>query len=509
MLDQHKETPWLLCLEKVSRQFPGVLALDQVDFNLKPGEVHVLFGENGAGKSTLISIIAGALSATSGRMLYQGNPVTFRNVHNARSQGIHAVFQEFSLVPQFSVEQNLSLGTEKASYGLLKKRKGRQKARQILDRLGFDIDLDQKVAALSRAEQQMVEIAKVFSSDLSVLILDEPTASLTEKETDRLFALIEQAKQDNVGIIYITHRMGEIRRICDRITILRDGRHIKTVNTRDVTDKALVEMMTGRVIDKVFPKIRFNPDKTVLSMCSITNGDRSVRDVSLTVKKGEIVGLAGLVGSGKSRAMRACFGIDPLAQGKILFKGETVKRPSPSRMLRRGMFYVPPDRHNEGLVMMRSVRENITLPSLTLNHLSGYAGFLKRKEEGAMAINLSRKLNLAPMKPSRRVESFSGGNQQKALLSRVLTRDIDLYIFDEPTVGVDIGTRTAIYEFIKDLCEQGAAVVLISSDLPEILNLSRRCYVFYRGGIRAELEGNQINEQQILHHFFGRKANPS
>jgi ribose transport system ATP-binding protein len=509
MLDQLKENPYLLTLEKVSRQFPGVLALDRVDFDLKPGEVHVLFGENGAGKSTLISIIAGALAATSGQMVYRGNPAVFRNVHSARSQGIHAVFQEFSLVSQFTVAQNLSLGTEKSRCGILQKREGREKAREVLERLGFGIDLDQKVATLSRAEQQMVEIAKVFSSDLSVLILDEPTASLTEKETDRLFRLIEQAKKEQVGIIYITHRMGEIRRISDRITILRDGRHIKTVNTRDVTDKALVEMMTGRVIDKVFPSIRFNPDKTVLSLSGVTNYDHSVQKVSLAVKKGEIVGLAGLVGSGKSRTMRACFGIDPLAQGQILFKGETVKRPTPSRMLRRGMFYVPPDRHNEGLVMMRSVRENITLPSLALSHLSCYSGFLKRKQEWDMAERLSRKLNLSPNKPSRRVESFSGGNQQKALLSRVLTRDIALYVFDEPTVGVDIGTRTAIYEFIKDLCEQGAAVVLISSDLPEILNLSRRCYVFYRGTIQAELKGNQINEQQILHHFFGRKADPS
>ena len=508
MLDKLKENPPLLALEKVSRQFPGVLALDRVNFDLNPGEVHVLFGENGAGKSTLISIIAGALGASSGRMLYRGKPAVFRSVHDARSEGIHAVFQEFSLVPQFTVDQNLSLGTETSRCGFLQKKKSREKAGEILDRLGFDIGLDQKVAALSRAEQQMVEIAKVFSSDLSVLILDEPTASLTEKETDRLFSLIKQAQKDGVGIIYITHRMGEIRRISDRITILRDGRHIKTVHTREVTDKTLVELMTGRVIDKVFPKIRFSPDKTVLSLFSVTNVDRSVREVSLTVKKGEIVGLAGLVGSGKSRAMRACFGIDPIAGGEVRFKGEAVQRLSPSRMLARGMFYVPPDRHNEGLVMARSVRENITLPSLALNHLSYYKGFLKRKEEGQMAQSLSRKLNLAPLKPSRRVDTFSGGNQQKALLSRVLTRDIDLYVFDEPTVGVDIGTRRAIYEFIRDLCEQGAAIVLVSSDLPEILNLSRRCYVFYRGEVRAELEGEQINEQKILHHFFGREADP-
>jgi ribose transport system ATP-binding protein len=352
----------------------------------------------------------------------------------------------------------------------------------------------------------MVEIAKVFGSDLSVLILDEPTASLTEKETDRLFALIEQARNNNVGIIYITHRMGEIRRISDRITILRDGHYIATVKTDSVTDNELVELMTGRVIDQIFPAIQYNPTETVLSVHNITTVDNSVNDVSMELKKGEIVGMAGLVGSGKSKAMRACFGIEEIKSGKIIFEGNELTKVRPSKMLDIGMFYTPSDRRNEGLVMMRNVRENIVLAALSLLKLSSYSMFLKRKNERELTLDLSQRLNLQPLKIERSVDLFSGGNQQKILLAKVLTRNTKLFIFDEPTVGVDVGTRAAIYEFIGDLCRQGAAIVLISSDLPEILNLTNRVYVFYRGHLRAELKGEEITEQNVLFHFFEQEA---
>ena len=498
------ETP-LLKLENISKRFPGVSALYQVDFDLREGEVHVLFGENGAGKSTLINIVAGALRPTSGRMLYRGEKTYFPNVHDARKNGVHAVFQEFSLIPQLTVTQNLFLGVEKNRYGFLEKKKMHKQAKEILDRLGFELDPTKKILYLTRAEQQMVEIAKVFGSDLSLLILDEPTASLTEKETERLFTLIEQAKNNKVGIIYITHRMGEIRRISDRITILRDGKFIATVKTDSVTDIELVEMMTGRVIDQIFPTIQYNPAETILSVHHITTADNSVKDVSMEIKKGEIVGLAGLVGSGKSEIMRACFGIEKIKSGKIRFNGKTLTKVTPARMLDMGMFYIPSDRRNEGLVMVRNVRENITLAALTELKLSFFSTVLKRKNENKIALDLSEKLNLHPLKIERRVDLFSGGNQQKILLAKVLTRKIKLFIFDEPTVGVDVGTRAAIYEFLRDLCQQGAAIVLISSDLPEILHLTNRAYVFYRGELRAELKGEEISEQNILFHFFNRK----
>ncbi len=499
------ETP-LLKLENISKRFPGVSALHKVDFDLREGEVHVLFGENGAGKSTLINIVAGALRPTTGKILFRGQETHFPNVHSARKLGVHAVFQEFSLIPQLTVTQNLFLGVEKSRYGFLKKKKMHQQAQEILDRLGFELDPRKKIIYLTRAEQQMVEIAKVFGSDLSVLILDEPTASLTEKETERLFALIEQARNNNVGIIYITHRMGEIRIISDRITILRDGNYITTVKTGSVTDNELVELMTGRVIDQIFPTLHYNPKETILSVRNMTTVDNSVKNVSLEFKRGEIVGMAGLVGSGKSKVMRACFGIEEIKSGEFIFEDKKFAKTTPVKMLDIGMFYIPPDRRNEGLVMMRNVRENITLAALPLFKLSLYSIFLKRKNERELALDLSQRLNLQPLKIERSVDLFSGGNQQKTLLAKVLTRNTKLFIFDEPTVGVDVGTRAAIYEFLGELCQQGAAIVLISSDLPEILNLTNRAYVFYRGNLRAELKGEEITEQNVLFHFFEQKA---
>ncbi len=300
--------------------------------------------------------------------------------------------------------------------------------------------------------------------------------------------------------------MGEIRRISDRITILRDGKYVATVKTDRVTDNELVELMTGRVIDQIFPKIQYDPRETILETHNIETDDNSVRDVSIKIRKGEIVGLAGLVGSGKSEIMRACFGITGIKKGKIIFDGGELTRVTPSRMLKMGMFYIPPDRRNEGLVMVRSVRGNISLAALHLSKLSFYSMVIKRKNENRLALDLSKRLNLQPLKIERRVDLFSGGNQQKVMLAKVLTRDVKLFVFDEPTVGVDVGTRAAIYEFLRDLCHQGAAIALISSDLPEILHLTNRAYVFHRGKLRAELIGEKITEQNILFHFFEQEA---
>lgn len=495
----------LLSLEKITKRFPGVLALDAVDFDLREGEVHVLFGENGAGKSTLISLVAGAHKPTAGVIRFRGEPLELTSVHHARSLGISAVFQEFSLVPQMTVEQNLFSGAELTSVGMLTKKAMHERAQEILDRLGFPLHPRQQVGSLARAEQQMVEIAKAFRADLSVLILDEPTASLTERETDRLFALIEQIKKQDVGIIYITHRISEIRRIGDRITVLRDGRYIATVPAKTTSESELVQLMTGRVIDQIFPNITYRPGEVVLEVERLSTQNGAVRDVSISVREGEIVGLAGLVGSGKSEVARACFGIEPIAAGRIRFEGEDTTGFSPRRMLDRGFFYIPPDRRAEGLVMMRNVRENITLPSLNLKDLSRGV-LLRRGAERQIAQELAERLNLQPPRIEREVDHFSGGNQQKVLLAKCLTREVKLFAFDEPTVGVDVGTRVAIYEFIRDLCEAGAAILLISSDLPEILHLTNRAYVMYRGALKAELRGEEITQEAILGHFFEREA---
>lgn len=496
--------PPLLSVERITKRFPGVLALDQVNFDLRPGEVHVLFGENGAGKSTLISIVAGALRPDGGRMHFRGEPLELSSVYHARSLGISAVFQEFSLVPQLTIEQNLFLGAEETSLGLLNKAASHERATEILERLGFPLRPTQRVAFLSRAEQQMVEIAKAFRSDLSVLILDEPTASLTDRETEQLFGLMEQVKQQGVGIIYITHRMSEIRHIGDRITVLRDGRYVTTVDAQ-TSDDELVRLMTGRVIEQIFPEIHFEPEETMLDVENLTTRDGTVVGVSLNVRRGEVVGLAGLVGSGKSEVARACFGLIPISEGRAVFAGEDTTGFSPRQMLDRGFFYVPPDRRDEGLLMMRNVRENISLPALSVANFS-LGPFLRRQAESARTYELAKRLNLQPLRMDREVDHFSGGNQQKILLAKSLTRDVKLFAFDEPTVGVDVGTRVAIYEFIRDLCEGGAAVLLISSDLPEILHLTNRVYVMCRGVLTAELGGSEISQESVLRHCFEREA---
>jgi len=489
----------------ITKQYPGVLALDHVDFDLKPGEVHILFGENGAGKSTLISILAGVQSPSEGDVYFRGEKIDHESVHHARELGISAVFQEFSLVPQMTVEENLFLGAEMTRSGVLDKAGLHRRAQEIIDRLGFPLRPGDRVHHLTRAEQQMVEIAKAFRSELSVLILDEPTASLTDRETEQLFELIEQIKAQDVGIIYITHRMQEIRRIGDRITVLRDGRYVDTVDAADASEEELVRLMTGRVIDELFPTIAFNPGDEKLRIDGLTTADRTVIDASIVVRAGEIVGLAGLVGSGKSEIMRAAFGIDPVSAGRVTLKGEDVTGAPTRALMNRGLFYIPPDRREEGLVMMRSCRENMSLPSLDRPPFSK-GGFLDRVGELRMVNDLAERMNLQPRRVERAVDHFSGGNQQKVLLAKCLTRPVDVYVFDEPTVGVDVGTRAAIYAFIRDLCEAGAAVVLISSDLPEILHLANRAYVFYRGRVMAEVTGDDITEENLLKHFFEREA---
>src|ERR1700719_463071 len=329
----------ILQAQAVSKQFPGVLALDQVDFELRAGEVHVLFGENGAGKSTLIQMLAGVHAPTAGSLRFRGEPLDLQGVHHARTLGISAVFQEFSLVPTLPVEDNLFLGAELTSRGFIDKSELHRRADDILKRLGFPLRPRQRVQDLGRAEQQMVEIAKAFRADLSVLILDEPTASLTDREAQRLFAMIEQAKSRGVGIVYVTHRMSEIHQLGDLVTVLRDGKRVATLDVAAVDDERLLQLMTGRIITQVFPSIEYRPGRQLLQISRLTSADHAVRGLSLAVHSGEVVGLAGLVGSGKSLVGRACFGLERIASGRVMFDGQEVTGRSPREMLDLGAFY--------------------------------------------------------------------------------------------------------------------------------------------------------------------------
>ena len=488
----------------MSKYFPGVVALDGVDFDLRHGEVHVLFGENGAGKSTLINIIAGTYPPDAGEFKYQGEKVTHLTPHMARVIGISPVFQEFSLVPDLTVEQNLFLGREITRGGFLNQPAMRARAIEIIKDLGFDLDPDRKVRELSRAHQQMVEIAKAFLTDVRLLILDEPTASLTESEAAKLFDLVAKLKKSGVGIIYVSHRMREIKQIADRVTVLRDGVKITTVAAGDVSENELVELMTGRKIGVLFPRIDHRPGEKLLEVENLTLADHSVTDVSFYARAGEITGIAGLVGCGKSELIRAIYGLEPIESGAIRVKGKVVAHPSPSALLKRGLCYFPSDRVAEGLALSRPVRENASMAALDLPTYSWRQVLQKGGERRAIQ-DIVDKLKLRPPHIERAVANFSGGNRQKVLLARGLTRDISVFLFDEPTVGIDVGAKVEVYEWMKALLSTGAAIVLVSSELPEVMNMSHRLYVMHRSHMVAELTGSDINEPEVLSHFFFRE----
>jgi ribose transport system ATP-binding protein len=498
------ETPGgdlLLELQLLTKRFPGVTALDAVDFNLYAGEVHVLFGENGSGKSTLVNVIAGTYPRDGGGFRYLGRDIPAWNPQQARAAGISPVFQEFSLAPDLTVEENLFLGRERHLAGILSKRQMHEQGRALFAELGFQVDQSLRVRYLSRADQQMTEIAKALLQEVRILILDEPTASLTERETVRLYKLIEGLKSKGVGIIYVSHRMAEIRLLGDRITILRDGQKIGTVASEEVTDDELVEMMTGRKIGMLFPKIDHRPGRTVLAVEDLASDDR-LSDVNLYIREGEIIGIAGLAGSCKSNLLRAVFGLLQPDGGKIVHKGETVDSPRPLGMLKRGVIYLPSDRSAEGVALPRPVRENASIAALDMPAFS-VKGLLRLRGERRKVDQAARQLQIRPTNTDISIQYLSGGNQQKVMLLRGLIRGADVFLLDDPTVGIDVGAKKEVYNFLKELVEQKrAAVLFVSSELPELLNLCNRLYVARNDRLAAEFSGEDITEENVFKVFF-------
>lgn len=484
----------------LSKKYPGVLALDAVDLDLRAGEVHVLFGENGAGKSTLISMLAGSNTPSSGSIQLNGAPMSFKSVADAQKSGIYTVFQEFSLIPTLTVAQNIFLGKEPKRGPFIDHRAMRAQAAKVFAELEFDIDPQALTASLSRAQQQMVEIAKAFHGDLSVLILDEPTASLTDREVDHLFDFIERLKADGVGIIYISHRMQEFSRIADRITVLRDGAKIGTVTMAETHEAALVEMMTGRNISEIYPKIAKH-DGEVLMQVKDLSAPR-LHPASFVIKAGEVLGVAGLVGSGKSRLFRTIMDLYPRTSGSVTLRGRDISHAPTREIIQAGVYYLSPDRKHEGLDLAKSSNENLALNPMMARLDERLRGFVNWSAIRKATDAIADKVELPEGYRPKLVSQLSGGNQQKVLFGKAFGQDIDVYIFDEPTVGVDMGTRAALYLLIKELAEAGKAVVLISSDLPEVLNLSHRMLVFAHGRISAELNGAEMTEDLILKHFF-------
>lgn len=501
MMDSPAAPEPLLRLSGISKRFTGVRALDHVDLNVRAGELHVLFGENGAGKSTLINVIAGTFPPDEGTIRFGGDEVRDLTPHRARVMGISPVFQEFSLVPSLTVEENLFLGREIATGGIMDARAMRKRARALIDELGFDLEPSRRVDDLSRAHQQMAEIAKALLAHVRLLILDEPTASLTERETGRLFELIARLKGEGVGIIYVSHRLREIRALADRVTVLRDGRHINTLDAATVSDGELVDLMTGRRIDVLFPSIPHKPADILLEVQSLTTADGSVRGVDLHARAGEITGIAGLVGCGKSELVRAVYGLDPIADGTVRLRGRPIERFGPRASLRRGVAYFPANRVTEGLALSRPIRENASMTALDLARFARF-GFLRPRAERSAIKAVMEQLKLRPPDIERNAGTLSGGNRQKVMLGRALTRDLQVFLFDEPSVGIDVGAKVEVYEFMKRLVEAGAAVVVVSSELPEVLALSNRLYVMHQGHIAAELKGDDKTEANVLASFF-------
>ena len=495
----------LLSVRELSKIYPGVTALGGIDFDLREGELHAIVGENGAGKSTLIKILAGAIEPTRGIITVDGIDHHRLTPALARQLGIAVIYQEFTLVSTLSASDNVYLGEYMRRGPFLRQKLMESNAEKLFSRLGVRIDPRALVEDLTTGYQQIVEIAKAISKDARLLIMDEPSAPLTASELEAMYGVVDALKREGITIVYISHRLDEIFRLSDRVTVLRDGKHIATVAASEVDEDELVGLMTGRTVGAVFPNIAFAPAKVVLEIDGMTTASCSVRDASIHVRSGEIIGLAGLVGSGKSEIVRAAFGLERVVAGRVRLGGKDVTNQRPRQLLKAGVFYLPPDRRVEGLAMMRSCRENIMLAALDRPGVA-YGPFLNRPLEQRAARQLAAQVNLHPMLPGRAVEAFSGGNQQKVLIARGLTRPFQVYIFDEPTVGVDVITRASIYRFIASLCEAGAAVVLVSSDLPEVLHLAHRAYVFYGGRVQAELAGETLTEATILPYFFERQT---
>ena len=483
-----------LLLRNISKSFSSVQVLNKVDFSLYPGEVHVLVGENGAGKSTLMKILAGAYQCDSGDIVIDGVSQTRWNPSIARAKGVGMVYQEFNLLPYRNVAENVFLGKEELKLNFfLNKKKMHEIASQQLETIGIKVDTRSDIRHLGVAQQQMIEIAKALLCDVRFLVLDEPTSALTFFEIDRLFETIQHLKAKGVGIIYISHKMGEGQTIGDRITVLRDGRHIGTMPVAESTTDKIIKMMIGREIKDLFPRHFCAPGKTALTINNIGTKAK-LKNVSLKVRYGEIVGVTGLMGAGRTETARAIFGLDQHTSGTIEINGENVQKIIPSLAINRGIGYVSEDRKQDGIFKNLGIMENITMAGLGKYFRKG---ILKRKKEVAIAEKFVRSLSIHPPNLKKRVQFLSGGNQQKVVMARWLAMEPKILILDEPTRGVDVGSKTEIHALIDKLANEGNAILMISSELPEILGMSDRIYVMRDGSIAGEFDRNTDSEQLI------------
>ena len=492
---RESQNPYILEMRNIFKSFGGVNALRDVSFQCRPGTVHALVGENGAGKSTLIKILAGALLPDSGEIIFKGQKHQSFSTRKALNSGISVIYQELALVSQMTVAENIFLGREPRKYfGIVDKKRLKIEAKKLLKQLGFEVDMDMEVGEMTVAYQQMVEIAKALSKNADLIIMDEPSAILAGHELDQLFLIIESLKKRGVTIIYISHRLEEVFRIANEVTILKDGQLVGTKTIKDLSRGELVKMMVGRTLEEVFP-VSFNQLGNPVIQVEEISTKTILNQVSFNLREGEILGVAGMVGSGRTELARAIFGADPLTSGTIKIKGQDVVFKNPADAIRSKISLVPEDRKYHGLFTKLSILNNITLP--ILSKISRW-GFTDKKKENEI-VERERQIHSIDMTSgNQEVQYLSGGNQQKVVLSKSLQTIPEVIIMDEPTRGVDVGAKFEIYQLIRQLNKDGIAILMISSELPEILGLSDRILVMREGKIVAELTPNETNEEMII-----------
>ncbi|MBK5502610.1 sugar ABC transporter ATP-binding protein [Peribacillus sp. TH14] len=490
----------ILEMKKISKAFNGITVLNHVDFSINKGEIHALMGGNGAGKSTLMKILTGVYTADSGEVLIENEKVTINSYEDARKNFISMIFQEFSLIPTLTVAQNIFLTREaKTSIGLINDKELVLKAEKIINELGVDINPNDIVQELGVGYWQMTEIAKALSQEAKILVMDEPTSSLTQNEIDILFMLMNQLKAKGYSIIYISHRMDEIFKICDRITILRDGKHVATDNIENTDMESVIQHIVGAKFNKAFEWKERSYSKVaqpVLQVKNLSSGPK-VNNVNLSIYPGEILGVAGLMGSGRTEMVRGIFGVDPKDSGEVIVNGQKVTIKSPTDAINAGIALIPEDRRVQGLILEHSVKENMVLPIIS----KVKRGFLlDDKKSNEITNKFVKKLNIKTDNIFKKSGLLSGGNQQKIVLAKWLANDPTVLILDEPTVGVDIGAKSEIIDVIRELADSGKAILVISSELQELLAMSDRVVIMHEGAIIKELNRKEIDTEEDLQY---------
>ena len=493
----------ILKMQGIQKYFSGVHALKGVDFDLKAGEVHALMGENGAGKSTLIKVLCGIHKKDGGTIEYFGDEVSFAGIAESQAAGISVIHQELNMMNHLTVAQNMFIGREFMKNGFINDRAMEKEAQRLFDKMGVKIDPSEKLGNLTVGKQQMVEIVKAVSRECKLLVLDEPTAALTQPEVEELFKIMNELRDKGIGMIYISHRMDEINRISDRVTVMRDGEYVGTVYTKDVTKDDIVKMMVGRVImgDKK-PCSAVAEDAPVILEVKHLNAGKEVKDVSFTLRKGEILGFAGLMGAGRTEVARALYGADARQTGEILINGKVAHIKTPEQAVKNGICYLSEDRKRFGLMLSKSVTENSAIASVGDYVKRGWINDRKMEE-----VSAEKNALLRTKTPSmaQLLKNLSGGNQQKVIIARWLMKNSDIFIFDEPTRGIDVGAKSEMYALMEELASQGKSVIMISSELAEIQRLSDRVIVMCEGRITGELDIKDATQEEIMRYATMRQ----